>query len=233
MPLLPSEELADFWALGIPVDARYVPDDDYRRALAEQRVQEACSWSSMGTAETSWQPAGEKSERERCVVVPPGRVAARWDEKLDERDTLCWLWQPHWDDQRDAALAHLRAEHHPAFFSECARMLVDLEQRWDRDRGDADRARLVRRLVAEGPTDAATIESELAGITSAALLHLVDGVRACRLTRKPVAAFDAVMAGAERFRPRTRHYNWDQILEVQRDARIALLRFVVRLAVHR
>src|SRR5688572_4576107 len=53
-PLTP-EEVEDYWALGIPIEATYVPADIVERAIAEKRVEGTSSWSSMGTAETYWE----------------------------------------------------------------------------------------------------------------------------------------------------------------------------------
>lgn len=228
MTRLSPAELADFWALGISVEASCVPDDEWARAIAESRVQEVSSYSSMGTAETGWvRTKNAAADREQCAVVPPGQTATHfeWSEMLDDRDTIAVCWQPLWDEQAAIALGHVKEAQREAVLAECARVLVELEEQSPSEGDDGTRRALVEWLKArEAP---AQLEPALAAITDKALGHLVQGVRARWIDRNLRAAFEAVMASAERGR---RDFWGHGDVARQGAVRFALLRFIVRLA---
>jgi hypothetical protein len=70
---LSSDEVADFWALGVSLEASWVPDDEWARAIDEGRVQEVSSYSSMGTAETGWVRCSSLATRSfiSCAACAP------------------------------------------------------------------------------------------------------------------------------------------------------------------
>lgn len=78
---LTLDEVDDFYALNVPIEAERMPREAVMRAIAEHRVQCAASSSSMGIAETFWYAlrptaAPELAARD-CVVVPPGQQPDR------------------------------------------------------------------------------------------------------------------------------------------------------------
>jgi hypothetical protein len=232
MTKLDADELAAFYELGLSIEARWVSDDEWSRAIAEDRVQEAYCFSSMGTAETGWRHASFTASRESCAIVPPGQIAEHTerDDLVDDRDTIAVCWSRFWDAQRDGALAAIPNDQHEAFLDECAHMLVELEQKWDHDRDNPNRLLLVDWLISANKIPRDKLEDELYEIKSSALHHLVYGVRARWITRKLEVAYNAVLASALRFKPTARYYNYDDIRAVEREARMALLRLAVRLA---
>ena len=104
---LSQEEIDGFWALGIALEARFVTDDEWMRALASSRVQQTVSWSSMGTAETGWRRTDDpRAPREQCGVVPPGKIAehTEYEALADDRDVIAVCWEWFWRGQLYAAL---------------------------------------------------------------------------------------------------------------------------------
>jgi hypothetical protein len=227
---LSAEEIADFWALDLAIEATYVPEDEWIRALGEKRVQETSMYSSMGTAETGWSHASSPTtSRERCAVVPPGQIAedTEYQDLQDDRDVIrvCWSW--FWNAQRTTALAKLPADKHDAFLEECAHILVELEQNWKHDRDNPKRLLLVDWLISANKLPADKLEEQLDEIKSSALSHLVRGVRARWLRRDVRMAFEAVLASAERGKEKD-FYGYGNIPH-QREVRMQLLRVIVRL----
>lgn len=224
---LPADEVAAFWALGIPLEASAVTEEEWHRALGESRVQEVSSYSSMGTAETGWvRTSNPGAPRDQCAVVPPGHVATdtAWSDLRDSRDTLDVCWQPFWGEQASAALAHVTEARRDAFLAECARVLVELEGQGPPGGDEATRRSLLAWLTArEAPPQ---LEQALAGIRDKALSHLVTGVRARWIDRSARAGFEAVMLSAERG---PRDFWGHGNVTRQAAVRLALLRFIVRL----
>jgi hypothetical protein len=232
---LSVEEVQEFWALGIGLEGEYVPDEEWERALREDRVQETSSYSSMGTAETGWirlRPSDSKQPRgdcSNCAVVPPGQIAehTEWEYLRDDRDVIgvCWVW--FWNEQRQRALYKLPVDKHEAFLAECAQILVELEQAWKHDRDNPKRQLLVDWLISANKLDSDKLEAELAEIKSSALSHLVRGVKARWITRDVALAFDAVLASAKR--GKEDYYKHGNV-EHQRVVRMQMLRCIARLA---
>lgn len=224
-PPLSADELADFWALGVPLEAFCVPDDEWRRAIAETRVQEVSSYSSMGTAETGWvRCTSEKTSKAECAVVPPGQTAehTEWGDMRDDRDTTSVCWQPFWNRQVASALQHVKGTSRRSVLAECARRLKELERGAPED---ATRQKLVGWLD-EVTLSAEALERELAAVKEASLVHLVRGVRARWLKPDCRAAVDAVLLSAERG-PRDFWGHGNTAREAA--VRLELLRFIVRL----
>jgi hypothetical protein len=220
-PLAP-DELAGFWALGIPLEASWVGAEELARAVAESRVQEVSSYSSMGTAETGW--TRRCSNPAEGAVVPPGHTAEEtdYDDLADDRDVTYVCWQPFWSRQVYAALEHVTGSARRYVLQECTRRLVELERL--EARGDAsERQRLLEWLV----EPAADLEGGLADLKSRPLEHVVRGVRARWLTFDCYAAFQAVLdsAAGPCKRLSYEHGNTRRESEV----RMELLRFVVEL----
>ena len=222
--MLSSDEVADFWQLAIPLEARYVPDEPLALAIAEGRVQTAVSWSSMGTAETYWDNASRRdtasSVRGDGVVYPPGEqpVEWSWNDRLDDRDVIGCLWEPFWSDQRRRLAARLPEDQRDRFLEECARMLVELEPR---EPALAERTLLIDWLIAADEVDRNLLDAELSKLAKReSLRHLAHGVHARWISRDVAAGFAAVVQGAARSKS-------------EANARIALLRFGVRLALDR
>jgi len=231
MTALSPDELADFWALGIPVEASFVPEAEWQRAVVEHRVQATTCFSSMGTAETGWTRVTSPTwQREDCAVVPPGQVAERteWAEMQDDRDVIGVCWSSFWDGQRNIALGQLPSDRHEAFVDECARMLVELEQAWPHDRDNPKRVLLVDWLITANTLSRDHVEAALEDIKSSSLSHLVRGVRARWLAPDIHRAYEAVLASAERGKQKD-FYGHGNIAH-QRVVRMQLLRFIVKLA---
>ena len=134
--LLDAEEVTALWALGVPLDAACVPDEQLRLAIASRRVKQACSWGSMGTQETFWALV-EPTDRfvDICrngVVMPPGETAQEtaFEDRADDRDVHKILWVPFLREQRAAVARSVPQELRPKVVDEYARMLADLEERW-------------------------------------------------------------------------------------------------------
>lgn len=225
---LPADELADFWALGISLEAEWVSDDEWRRAIRETRAQEVSSYSSMGTAETGWvRCTTERTPRAECAVVPPGGTAehTEWGDLRDDRDTTAVCWQPFWNGQVASALRHVTGPAQRYLLAECARHLKALEH-------EVAEGTTQQKLV--GWLDEVTLapevlERELLAVKERSLVHLVRGVRARWLKPDCSAAVDAVLLSAERG-PRDFWGHGDTRAEAA--VRMELLRFIVRLVRH-
>lgn len=222
---LSQVEIEGFWSLGIALEARFLNDDEWLRALASSRVQQVVSWSSMGTAETGWKrTADPRAPRDACGVVPPGRIAehTEYEALADDRDVIgvCWEW--FWMAQESAALRHVTGRLTEPFLDECAKVIAELE----RASKDPVHLVLVDALLAR-PDSPGALEVSLATFSKdAAVRHLVDAVHARWITRDAKAAFDAALAiatGEKRYRE---HGN----LARQGETRLSLLRTIVRLA---
>jgi hypothetical protein len=225
---LSTDEVNDFWSLGVSLEARWVPDDEWARAVAEGRVQEVSSFSSMGTAETGWvRCSSVTASREQCAVVPPGQTAedTPWGDMMDDRDTTAVCWQPFWDTQVAVAVSRVEGLRRRALLIECAERLVELEgSSPDADAPERQRALLGwLRATTRPPGDLA---SELTAITQRSLSHLRDGARARWLGFDCAAAVNAVLRSAERG-PRDFWGHGDTAREAV--VRMELLRFIVRL----
>lgn len=226
---LSSEEVADFWALGVSLEAIWVPAAEWARAVAEGRAQEVSSYSSMGTAETGWVRCHRVDAlRGACAVVPPGRTAQHtaWADLRDDRDSTAVCWQPFWNTQVAMALVHVMGPLKRYVLAECARQLEALERSGPQETAHEDlRHRLVGWLEDVTLTPAA-LEGELAAVTHVSVVHLVRGVRARWLERDCSAAVAAVLLSAERGkRDFWGHGNTERAAAV----RMELLRFIVRL----
>lgn len=231
--MLTSAEAATLLARGVPLETRHVPDDELQRALAEGRVWCEYFFSSMGTADLHWQPAGATttlaSVREDGIVLPPGHPEPwpTYEHSLDERDVMKWLWEPFWTDQCTRLAASIPEAQREAMLDECARMLIELERDRDlrraRDETRASRETLVDWLVTGGSLDREQLETELANHATSTLAHLVSGVRARWLTRDVQPAIAAVLRSAERYDDKYKR-------PAQTATRLALLRFAARLA---
>lgn len=229
---LSSDEVADFWALGVALEAIWVPDDEWARAIDAGRVQEVSSYSSMGTAETGWVRCSRAaSSRRECAVVPPGRTAedTAWGDMLDDRDTTAVCWQPFWNTQVAVALGHVKGPLTRYVLAECARQLGALERSWPHEGQHEDTKQALVGWLDDVTLTPEALERELALVKEGSLVHLVRGVRARWLKRDCDAAVAAVLMSAERGkRDFWGHGN------TQREAaiRMELLRFIVRLVRH-
>jgi len=222
---LSREEVEGFWALGISLEARFLPDDEWQRALGSSRVQQTFCWSSMGTAETGWRRTDDpRAPRGECGVVPPGTIAehTEYEALADDRDVIgvCWEW--FWEGQVRSALAHLTERTKEPFLDECAKVIAELA----RSSKDAVQLVLVDALL-ERPQSPTALEAQLATSSkNAAVRHLVQAVRARWITHDAAGAFEAALklaSGETRYRE---HGN----VARQGVTRMTLLRAIVRLA---
>lgn len=129
MSTLALAEVQDFWALGLSLEAVYLPDDEWLEALVSSRVQLALSNSAMGSAETGWKcTQALDAPRTLCAVVPPGQRAEDWpwEQLRDDRDDVAVCWVPFWRTQAAIACTHVSAALRPAFFAECRRWMAEL-----------------------------------------------------------------------------------------------------------
>ncbi len=224
--LLDPDEVAELWALGVPLEAACVPDELLRPAIASRRVQRAWSYGSMGTQETYWALAERTDDfAEVCrdgVVVPPGQTAheTAYEDRADDRDVHGVLWAPFFRDQRAALAKTIPAERRPLVVDAYARILADLEERWAKGLKKIERAPFVEWLRTNGPVDEDYIERWLVLHDKRSVSHLVQGIRARWVTRDVATAFDSVMTSVERFKA-------DH--DLQRATRSELLRTAARL----
>lgn len=224
--LLASEEVADFWALGVPLEAAHVPDEELRVAIASKRVKRAVFYSSMGTADTYWELAGSSdtlAEVRGDGAVVPGDTAIEtpYEDHIDDRDVDKVLWSPFFREQAEALARAIPPASHDIVVAEYARILADLEERWaDGPKLDA-RAPFLAYLRADGPGDAGALERWLGEHGNRSVRHLIDGIRARWLSHDVAQAFHAAIASAERFKDRG---------ETLRATRLELLRCGVRVA---
>ncbi|MDP1921371.1 MAG: hypothetical protein Q8L14_34340 [Myxococcales bacterium] len=226
---LSADEVADFWALGVSLEANLVPDPEWARAVAESRVQEVSSYSSMGTAETGWVRCSSATTRKsECAVVPPGATAEHtsFSDMADDRDTIAVCWQPFWNTQVAVALGHVKGSLKRYVLAECARQLGALERSWPHEGEHEDtRQRLVGWLD-DVTLTSEELEGELAAVKQVSLVHLVRGVRARWLKHDCNAAVAAVLMSAERGK---RDFWGHGNTELEAAVRMELLRFIVRL----
>lgn len=198
LAMLTADEVRALWARGVSVDACYVPDELLREAMADRRVQRACSWSSMGTAETYWEIAGPSGDlrgvRGDGLVVPEGQRAfeTAWADRADDRDVVGVLWEPEWRQQERALARAIPEAKREGVLEACARMLTTLER--DFGRADEGVALLLDWLVSiEGIVG---LEAQLDALRDERHQHLAWGLRARWITRDVASAFEAVDAGA-------------------------------------
>ncbi len=224
--LLSSDEVAELWALGVPLEAAHVPDHELRVAIANRRVKRAVSYGSMGTADTYWGLAGRDDSlavvRGDGAVVPGDTaIETPYEDHIDDRDVDKVLWGPFFRDQAEALARCVPPARHLLVVAEYARMLADLEERWaDGPKLDA-RAPFLEWLRADECGDKAELERWLVERRQRSVHHLIDGIRARWLSHDIASAFHAVIASAERF---TDHG------ETLRQTRLELLRCGVRVA---
>ncbi len=224
--MISADEVSDFWALGIALEAAVLPDDELRRAVASGRVAEAVSSSSMGTAETYWGSVDRKATleelRERAIVVPPGRAPqlTAFEDRADDRDVFGVLWAPFWREQTVGALRHLTDPQRARLLTECAHLLAALEEKWCTGTKLRERATFIERLRSDAPIDSEEVGAWLARSKKPSVRHLVRGLRACFLTHDVEAAVEAVSESAARIAAPRR---WKNAL------RFELLRLAVRL----
>lgn len=132
---LSPEEVEDFWAMNVSIEAEFVPEDEITRALAEGRVQRGVALSSMGTAEAFWHRVGVNGDRElvreSCAVVPPGQRA---DEtpflERSPTDDADVLWTPFRRGQIIRIAGAMPDDRAPDAMAECLRILAALDARW-------------------------------------------------------------------------------------------------------
>jgi len=204
--LLSADEVAELFALGVPLDAACLRADELRIAIASQRVKRACSSSSMGTAETYWGLADRSDSladvRLDGVVLPPGEIAREtpYEQRVDDRDVDAVLWAPFFREQCAALLRRVPADRHGALIDHYAHILAGLEDEWAEGSKRIERAPFLERLVAQGPVDEAELDRWLVANTKRSVRHLVQGIRARWLTHDVATAFDAVMASVDRFK---------------------------------
>jgi len=110
------EEVDAFFALGIALEAAWLPDDELRRAVAAGRVAQAISTSSLGTAET-YSAAVEVDTsldalRGSAIVVLPDQRAqpTPFEERVDDRDVDGVLWEPFRAEQLRCVLRAVHEE---------------------------------------------------------------------------------------------------------------------------
>lgn len=127
---LTADEVEDFWAMNVSIEAAFVPDVELARALAESRVHHGVV---LGGSEAFWHRAPVDLDREvlatTCIVVPPGQQADAFPF-LAESDDPDVLWGPFRSGQLlrlagaipDARIETARAE--------CARIRTALDARW-------------------------------------------------------------------------------------------------------
>ena len=223
---LSAEELADFWALDVPLEAEWVSDGEWRRAISESRAQAVSSYSSMGTAETGWvrvfTPTTSKAD---AAVVPPGRTAQHTapHDMADDRDSIGVCWSGFWWGQLHSAARHVKGAQQRYVFAECTRTLREFERTWPTKSDGA--------WLDEAGLPSAAFERELAAPDPynkvwSARARLVPGLRAKWLTGDLFAALELVLvtaAGPDK--------RWDRHGDLTRQAavRMELLRFIVRL----
>jgi len=223
--LLDAEEVAELWALGVPLDAACVPDEQLRLALTSRRVKQAWTDSSMGTAETYWAVAEPTDGLVQIcrdgVVVPPGETAQEtpFEDRADDRDVDGVLWAPFYLEQGAALARSIPEELRQQVVDAYARILADLEERWAKGAMRIERAPFVEWLRTDGPVDEAYIERWLVNHNKRSVDHLVQGIRARWLTHDVMTAFGAVMTSVERIKADP---------ELQRATRIELLRSAAR-----
>jgi hypothetical protein len=135
LTMLSPEEVEDFWAMNVSIEAEYVPDDEITRALVEGRVQRGVALSSMGTAEAFWHRVGVNQDRElvreSCAVVPPGQRADETPflERTESHDADV-LWAPFRRGQIIRVAGALPDDRAPVAMAECLRILGALDARW-------------------------------------------------------------------------------------------------------
>lgn len=227
---LTPEEVEDYWALGVPIEAIYVPDEQLRQAVADKRVEETSSWSSMGTAETYWQRVDYGLSRASAVAWPPGYECDKQGYNHDDRDVYGCLWKPFYSRQESAAIRHVPASETARVLAACARVLGAFEEAWVREREQerAERATYIALLYAPGPVDLIALDEWLAFRTNKSEAHLVAGVRARWLRGNIGELLEAVTESAGRFGFREGR---DRKPPMERDAaRHVLVRLMVGLA---
>lgn len=134
-PMMSLEEVEDFFALGLAIDAEIVPDEVWTRALVEARAQESVCFSSMGTAELYWTRAsGTPHSRESAFILPPGQTAYETphDSWMDDRDSDRWLWEPHRREQDHRLLNNIPDARAAEAIAECMRVHAELDAKFAR-----------------------------------------------------------------------------------------------------
>ncbi len=187
--VLASEEVDAFWAIGCSLEAVFVPRAELVRAFDEHRVQQASSWSSMGTAETGWtRPTQLPGQLRDCAVVPPGRVgeAWPWDEMLDDRDVDAVLWRPFRAEQHAAIARVVTGPAIDVVLEEAARRLVAIDRRQTPPHPE-----LADWLIGGGAIDPQLLDAELAARRDAPP-YLAWGIRARWLERSVSLALAAI-----------------------------------------
>lgn len=189
MAELSVEEVEDTWAIGCPIEAKYVPIAMLQRAVAEKRVQCEYFFSSMGSADLYWYRASsaENLERALAVVWPPGREVPEKSYDYDDRDAYRLLWRPFFEEQQAIAARAVAGD--PSVLAEYARVLAELERAWMR--GSTERDEWVTWLVDGGAP------AELRD--GSAIRHLVRGIRARWVRRDVEMMLAACIASIERF----------------------------------
>lgn len=133
--MLSLDEVEDFWAMNVSVEAEYVPEPALARALVEGRVQRGVASSSMGVAEAFWHRVGVNQDRELvradCAVVPPGQRADETPflERPQSHDADV-LWAPFRRGQIMRIAGAMPDACAPIALAECARILAALDARW-------------------------------------------------------------------------------------------------------
>jgi hypothetical protein len=227
MSRLSREELEDFWALGVTLEAHRVPLDELAKAIRESRVKEAYSTSSMGTAETYWSDVSPGTDVAKLgrgtIVLLPGETSRdpTWSESVDDRDIDETLWSPLHDEQARRVCRRIPASRLRDFITEAARHLAGFEQRRRDGHTPRDAAliELARAVGEHGWLDAhdarldALLDDAKGGVAA-----LATRIRRVLRANDPHVALDVTVAAAPRDR--------------QNDVRFELLRAGVRIARH-
>lgn len=223
-------EVAAFFGLGVALEAAWLPDDELRRAVAEGRVTQAISWSSMGGAETYWSLVDADTNlatlRDSAIVVPPGQEAqpTPYEDRYDDRDVVGVLWDPFRAEQLRRVVRAVPDAQRAVLLTQCAHLLAALEARWCEGRGQAWRGALIEQLRAEDCTDPDGLRALLSRFGRRSVRHLVRGLRARFFTGDLEAAIEAVGESAARF---------DAPLMWRHALRFELLRIAARLMIDR
>jgi hypothetical protein len=223
MSRLSREEVEDFWALGVTLEAHRVPLDELAKAIHQSRVKEAFSTSSMGTADTYWSDVSPGTDVAKIgagtIVLPPGETARypTFSESVDDRNVDETLWSPLYDDQERRVCSRIPASRLREFIVVAARQLAIFEERRHDERTPRDAALIaLARAVGDGaPLDEARLDA-LLDDAKGGIAALATRVRRVLLAREASVAMNVAVAAAPR--------------EEQDAVRFDLLRAGVRLA---
>src|SRR5690349_21637820 len=133
--LLTADEVEDFWAMNVSIEAAYVSDDELTRALEEGRVQRGSVLGARHEPEAFWHRAPVDLDhavvRATCIVVPPGQLAAEipFLDRPGPQDTNI-LWDPFLRGQEIRLAGAIPDAQVPVAMAECARIAAALDTHW-------------------------------------------------------------------------------------------------------